>query len=81
MKFKQIDHKLTLERKVLLDYDVRIQPLKERDGIYYWEGTKSNYSIAGFEMMLYRHKLQYIIQYYITSSLLVLSSWVSGVYT
>ena len=77
MKFKPIDNKLTVERKVLLDYDVCIQPLKERDRIYHWEGTKTNYSIAGFEMVLYRHKLQYIIQYYVTSGLLVVISWVS----
>ena len=77
MEFKFADKDVKLEGKALLDYDIRIQPLSERDRIYYWEGTGSNYSIAGFEMLLYRHKLRYIIQYYVTSGLLVLISWVN----
>ena len=77
MKFKPIEKSITLQRKVLLDYDVRIRPLKQKDRIYEWEGTASNYSVAGFEIVLSRHHLQYIIQYYVPSSLLVLISWVN----
>ena len=50
--------------------------VKFKDRIYFWEGTGTNYSLDGFEMVFTRHKLQYIIQYYITSGLLVVVSWV-----
>ena len=65
-----------IEGKVLLDYDIEIHDLDQKDKIYYWEGTGSNYSIAGFELEFRRYKLQYIIQYYIPSGLFVVVSWV-----
>ena len=65
-----------IEGKVLLDYDIEIHDLDQKDKIYYWEGTGSNYSLAGFELEFRRYKLQYIIQYYIPSGLFVVVSWV-----
>ena len=76
MIFISSDDDLELERKVLLDYDIEIKRLSEENRIYFWEGTGTNYSLDGFEMVFTRHKLQYIIQYYITSGLLVVVSWV-----
>ena len=69
-----------IEGKVLLDYDIEIHDLDQKDKIYYWEGTGSNYSLAGFELEFRRHKLQYIIQYYIPSGLFVVVSWVKCYY-
>ena len=77
MMFVSSDDGLKLERKVLLDYDIHIQRLSKENRFYVWEGTGSNYSLDGFEMVFTRHKFQYIIQYYITSGLLVVVSWVS----
>ena len=77
MIFISSDDDLELERKVLLDYDIEIKRLRKENRIYFWEGTGTNYSLDGFEMVFMRHKLQYIIQYYITSGLLVVVSWVS----
>ena len=76
LKFKPLDKNIKIEGKVLLDYTVSIQSLDDKDRIFLYEGTGSNYSIAGFQMVLTRHKLQYIIQYYVTSGLLVVVSWV-----
>ena len=61
---------------VILDYSVEIQPLKEEDRIFYWAGTGANFSIAGMEVHLHRHKWTYIIQYYISSGLFVVVLWV-----
>ena len=78
MIFIASDDGLKIEGKVLLDYDVVINRLNKRDRIYFWEGTGTNFSIDGFGIVFTRHKLQYIIQYYITSGLLVVVSWVSS---
>ena len=61
---------------VILDYSVEIQPLKDKDRTFYWAGAGANFSIAGMEVHLYRHKWTYIIQYYISSGLFVIVSWV-----
>ena len=51
--------------------------LKEEDRVFYFESTNSNYSLAGVEIQLRRHKAKYILQYYCTSGLFVVVSWVS----
>ena len=61
---------------VLLDYDVTLDYLKEEDRVFYFESTNSNYSLAGVEIQLRRHKAKYILQYYCTSGLFVVVSWV-----
>ena len=67
------------ERTVLLDHHVDINPLKEKDTMYMWSAVGSNYSLAGFEIQLKRHINEYIIDYYLTSGLFVIVSWV-GIY-
>ena len=61
---------------VVLDYAVEIHPLQKEDESFYWAATGNNFSVAGMEVHLYRHKLTYIIQYYISSGLFVVVSWV-----
>ena len=61
---------------VLLDYDVTLDYLKEEDRVFYFESTNSNYSLAGVEIQLRRNKAKYILQYYCTSGLFVVVSWV-----
>ena len=61
---------------VVLDYEVKIHPLQEEDSSFFWAATGNNFSVAGMEVHLHRHKLTYIIQYYISSGLFVIVSWV-----
>ena len=61
---------------VVLDYEVKIHPLQEEDSSFFWAATGNNFSVAGMEVHLHRHKLTYIIQYYISSGLFVVVSWV-----
>jgi hypothetical protein len=74
--FKTIIKKLEVLGDVVLDYDVEINHLKENDRVYHWEATGTNFSLAGLEIRLYRHKMAYILEYYATSGLFVVVSWV-----
>ena len=76
MVFKTIIKNLNIGGKAVLDYDVTIQHLDEKDQVYLWAGTGTNYSVAGLEMRLQRNTIKYIIQYYIPSGLFVIVSWV-----
>ena len=67
------------ERTVLLEYDIGIKPLEEKDTVYRWPAIGSNYSLTGFEIHLTRHVKEYIIDYYLTSGLFVIVSWVRKV--
>ena len=53
-------------RSIVLDYDVKINPLKLSDRILNY-GSLGNYSLAGFEMILHRYVSHYIITYYLPS--------------
>jgi hypothetical protein len=53
-------------RSIVLDYDVRIKPLKVKDQVLSY-GSLGNYSLAGFEMVLHRYVSHYIITYYLPS--------------
>lgn len=53
-------------RSIVLDYDVKINPLKLSDRILSY-GSLGNYSLAGFEMILHRYVSHYIITYYLPS--------------
>ena len=77
IKFKTLMENEKIEGKILLDYDVEIKQLADLDTFYWWEGTGNNYSISGFEIHLHRIRSPYIIQYYVTSGLFVVVSWVS----
>ena len=50
--------------------------LPESDRIFEG-GPLGNYSLAGFEMVLVRHVMHYIINYYLPSGLFVVVSWIS----
>ena len=76
MLFKTIIKNFNIGGKAVLDYEVTIKPLKDKDQIQFWAGTGTNFSIAGLEMKLERNTMKYIIQYYIPSGLFVMVSWV-----
>ncbi|XP_023327977.1 glycine receptor subunit alpha-1 [Eurytemora carolleeae] len=63
-------------RSIVLDYDIRIKPLDEKDKVFQG-GALGNFSLAGFEMILTRHVSHYIITYYLPSGLFVVVSWIS----
>ena len=69
------------ERTVLLEYDIGIKRLKEKDTVFRWPAIGSNYSLTGFEIHLTRHVKEYIIDYYLTSGLFVIVSWVRKIST
>ena len=54
-----------------------MQALKPEDSFFEWTSINSNYSLTGYEMVLNRNSLKYIINYYLPSGLFVLVSWVS----
>ena len=76
VKFSTVLHNMALEENQILDYDFKASRLKEDDIVQYWSSTGKNYSVAGFEIRLQRHALQYIVQYYLTTGLFVVVSWV-----
>ena len=57
--------------------DWRLQALKPEDSFFEWTSINSNYSLTGYEMVLNRNSLKYIVNYYLPSGLFVLVSWVS----
>ncbi len=63
-------------RSIVLDYDIAISSLPDHDKIFVG-GPLGNYSLAGFEMVLTRHVMHYIINYYLPSGLFVVVSWIS----
>ena len=63
-------------RTVILDYDVAIEPLKTKDRNLRWPGNGAKFSLTGFEVHLKRHVFKYIVDYYLTSALFVVVSWV-----
>ena len=76
IKFNILMEDEKIEGKILLDYNVEIKQLSGHDTFYWWEGTGSNFSVSGFEIHLHRIRMPYIIQYYVTSGLFVVVSWV-----
>ena len=76
IKFNILMEDERIEGKILLDYNVEIKQLSGHDTYYWWEGTGSNFSVSGFEIHLHRIRMPYIIQYYVTSGLFVVVSWV-----
>ncbi|XP_023343176.1 gamma-aminobutyric acid receptor subunit pi [Eurytemora carolleeae] len=63
-------------RNTILDYTVVLNPLGEDDKLFVWQSI-GNYSLAGYEMVLQRNSLKYLVNYYLPSGLFVLVSWVS----
>ena len=63
------------EQNTVLDYDLHLTHLNEKDRKKVWDANTS-FSLAGFEMTLERHTCKYIVEYYLTSALFVIVSWV-----
>ena len=76
MKFHTVLNYAEIGKNTALDYDLQVVKLKREDLYYYWEGTHSNYSLAGFKMKFKRHATKYIVDYYLPSGLFVVISWV-----
>ena len=69
-----IDHNLFVRyvktaNSVVLDYSVDFIQLDENDFLLDY-GELGNFSVAGFEMILYRHVSHYLITYYLPSGIL-----------
>ena len=59
---------------IRLDYKAEIDHLRPEDTLIMW---RYNFSVAGFEIKFSRYVTKYIIQYYLTSGIFVIVSWVS----
>ena len=59
----------------------RLQALKPEDSFFEWTSINSNYSLTGYEMVLNRNSLKYIVNYYLPSGLFVLGKSLSNKFT
>lgn len=64
------------KRNTIQDYEISIIPLREESLIFTWLDI-ANYSRTGFEFVLSRYTMKYIVNYYLPSGLFVVTSWVS----
>ena len=76
MKFNTALNNMELENNNILDYIFKTELLNEDDRVQLWVSTGQNYSLSGLEITFHRHVTKYIIQYYLTSGLFVVVSWV-----
>ena len=60
---------------------IRLQALKPEDSFFEWTSINSNYSLTGYEMVLNRNSLKYIVNYYLPSGLFVLGKSLSNKFT
>ena len=67
----------TLVQNTILDYEIKLQKIKQ---VVSWDSfdftSHKNYTNGGFELIMKRHKLKYIINFYLPSGLFVVVSWV-----
>ena len=63
------------KRNTIQDYSAEIIPLRQESLIFTWLDI-ANYSRTGFEFVLKRNKLKYLVNYYLPSGLFVIVSWV-----
>ena len=76
MVFSSDIHQQKQERGVVrLDYKAQVDHLRKENELLM--GFTGNYSLAGLEMKLSRCMTKYIIQYYLTTGIFVIFSWVS----
>jgi len=73
---KKFGYSSKKSNSIALDYDITIEPLKEKDTVLDY-GPMGNFSLSGFEMVLTRYVSTYIITYYLPSGLFVIVSWIS----
>jgi len=64
------------QRNTIQDYEISTMPLREESLIFTWLDI-ANYSQTGFEFVLSRYTMKYIVNYYLPSGLFVITSWVS----
>ena len=57
-----------------LEYSVKIDQLRPEDTNAVWEDI--NYDVTGFEIKFSRHVTKYLIQYYLSTGIFVIVSWV-----
>ena len=77
MKFSSasLSYNGNLQNKIL-DYKIELKHLKPEDSHFVWL-YMGNYSLTGFEIILKRNSLKYLVNYYLPSGLFVVVSWVS----
>ena len=67
----------SLDQNAILDYGIKLRKLNKEVTWDSFEFTSHlNFTNGGFELIMKRHKLKYIINYYIPSGLFVIVSWV-----
>ena len=76
VQFSTVIYNMELDNNHILDYIFKTKPLNEDDRVQLWPSTGKNYSLSGFEIKFHRHTTKYIVQYYLTSGLFVVVSWV-----
>ena len=67
----------SLQQNSILDYSIELSPFGET---FTWDSFEfsgnMNFTNAGFKMKMARHKVKYLINYYLPSGLFVIVSWV-----
>ena len=67
----------SLEQNAILDYSIGLEEMEE---VVTWDsfdnGGHMNFTNGGFKIKLTRHKLKYLINYYLPSGMFVVVSWV-----
>ena len=67
----------SLQQNSILDYYIELSPYGETITWDSFEFYKMNFTNAGFKMKMVRHKMKYLINYYLPPGLFVIVSWVS----
>ena len=76
VRFNTVLNNMDLDNNEILEYIFTTKPLKVEDQVQYWVSTRKNYSVSGFQIKFYRHVTKHVVQYYLTSGLFVIVSWV-----
>ena len=67
----------SLDQNAILDYGIQLRKLNKEVTWDSFEFTSHlNFTNGGFELIMKRHKLKYIINHYLPSGLFVIVSWV-----
>ena len=67
----------TLDQNAILDYSIELRKISK---VVTWDSfdftSDMNFTNGGFELIMKRHKLKYIINYYLSPGTFVVVSWV-----
>ena len=70
----------SLEQNAILDYEVKLQKLNK---VVQWDSfdftSHLKFTNGGFELIMNRHRMKYIINQYLPSGLFVVVSWVQKI--